>query len=393
MQLMDELEKPEPFLLSAWAERRDISARTEAHQPPTDSSQAPCLLSARAPIAQSATVKALGVCMPAAELSLPDTPAASQADATGQARLLAGKEHSTSRSGPFQAARDVVCGKAQRKEQPRQLLEALQPESAVTGVSLRKQPGQAKQCPARQADIDSLGQKLGQAHRTKPEMPRSRNNMQASSQPKKQKAELTSQPVISAAEVAVESKRPLRLSLMSVQPHDRKNFRIKPEEEPISASGSPLWRPEQESGSDRLGNAISHLHGALRERRSLPQQCAPKLKDEACGPCASASSKGLTSYGSRHIALAEPCKPVQMEEEPVIPSLIGADPHASLSSAMQSQQRERRQFQADGEEAALDLNAQLWRRKQSRRNGVQHLWNKAVQVKEKSAIGKVKVEH
>ncbi|CAL5221140.1 g3277 [Coccomyxa viridis] len=348
-QLMDELEKPEPFLLSAWAERRDISARTEAHQPPTDSSQAPCLLSARAPIAQSATVKALGVCMPAAELSLPDTPAASQADATGQARLLAGKEHSTSRSGPFQAARDVVCGKAQRKEQPRQLLEALQPESAVTGVSLRKQPGQAKQCPARQADIDSLGQKLGQAHRTKPEMPRSRNNMQASSQPKKQKAELTSQPVISAAEVAVESKRPLRLSLMSVQPHDRKNFRIKPEEEPISASGSPLWRPEQESGSDRLGNAISHLH--------------------------------------------EPCKPVQMEEEPVIPSLIGADPHASLSSAMQSQQRERRQFQADGEEAALDLNAQLWRRKQSRRNGVQHLWNKAVQVKEKSAIGKVKVEH
>ncbi len=137
MQLLDELEKPEAFTLSAWAARHNISAQTEAHQPPTGSRQALCMLSAREIDAQSATREGLDACLPAAEVSLADTPAASQAAAAGQVRLPAGMERNVSCSGQPQAAQHVASGGSQRKQQPGQ-----RPESAVHGVTLSKHLGQ-----------------------------------------------------------------------------------------------------------------------------------------------------------------------------------------------------------------------------------------------------------
>ena len=92
----------------------------------------------------------------------------------------------------------------------------------------------------------------------------------------------------------------------------------------------------------------------------------------------------------KHTVVAE--MQVQSKEEPGDPSLVSADLDISLSSKMQDPQRERRQFRASDEVAASDLGTQLWRRKQSRRNGVQYLWDKATQLKASSEIGTVKVE-
>ena len=45
----------------------------------------------------------------------------------------------------------------------------------------------------------------------------------------------------------------------------------------------------------------------------------------------------------------------------------------------------RQYISAGGEK--LDMDAQLWRRKQRRRNGVAFLWDKAAQLKSKSSEG------
>ena len=45
-----------------------------------------------------------------------------------------------------------------------------------------------------------------------------------------------------------------------------------------------------------------------------------------------------------------------------------------------------RQYISAGEEK-LDMDAQLWRLKQRRRNGVAFLWDKAAQLKSKSSKG------
>ena len=60
---------------------------------------------------------------------------------------------------------------------------------------------------------------------------------------------------------------------------------------------------------------------------------------------------------------------------------------------VQIQQRERRQFTPSSEEAAPGLDSQLWRRRQRRRNGVQHLWDKAEQVKDIFDKGGLEVQH
>lgn len=313
MQLLAELEKPEPFTLSAWGARRHLSGYIEVHQPPTGSSQAPCVLSARKIDAQSAKKQVQGGSVPASEGPISGILAAPQAHAARHDQHPAVKRLWTRvyRSCPDEQLAHGGCQQRILKQQ------AEAPESKVDSVLLTVQPQHTEHCPAKS----------------------------------KQKP-------------------------------------------PISEI---KWMKAPGKKKNQLGGSRDQLPRPLRERYSMPQQCTPQLRggtagDEACQHNVKTGSRALTFSGSEHIDFAELRGAVQIKKQPGNPSLTGAGMDTSFSCTMHAQQRDRRQFTPSGVEAALDLNTQLWRRKQSRQNGVQYLWDKAMQVKEIANFGGVTVE-
>ena len=421
MQLLDELEKPEPFTLSAWAAGRRRSAQTEVHQPPTSSSQAPCLLSARELDAQSAAAKALDACMLAPELSMLKTPAASQ------------------------AAQHVAIKGSLQKEQPVQRPEALQPESAVSGVTLSRQPRQTKQCPVRQAQQGNAGVQLSkegsdrsqiftrgdQQRQCRGASIRQKQNQPPDNASSKTDAARRAQAGHVARKCAKPKQRapvsPVKVVRLTspgwyLQWVEQRRARQEKECDPgrLIRTSTGEFRPQPQHLKLAQNNQSSPRHNMEQTRQSQPkmrdskrqpgqQQATQKRvaacsisppvqkpkgpRDEACQLSAGMSSSAFASCDSKPTAFAELCGPVQIKEEPSHASVTRAIPEASFSCRMQDQQGEHRHFRATGEGPALDLNTELWRRKQSRRNGVQYLWDKAAQVKEKSDIVKVKVEH
>ena len=153
MQLLDELEKPEPFTLSAWATRRNIAGRDQLYKTPTACSQAPLVGSDRERDAQNAlcgTAKSSSGCRPAAEGSVSDPPAMSQAEGAGHVVFpaAAAGDQQVGQTGQPAAVQHARIGGSQ-EEQPGQQPAALQPECPVEGVMLGSQPQYAGRSPPR----------------------------------------------------------------------------------------------------------------------------------------------------------------------------------------------------------------------------------------------------
>jgi len=84
--------------------------------------------------------------------------------------------------------------------------------------------------------------------------------------------------------------------------------------------------------------------------------------------------------------------PMQESENERCPSLreagLGSCPGRMFhGSVTQYQKQAPRQFTSRSDRADPQLDAQLWRRKQTRRNGVRYLWDRAVHVNERSSKG------
>ena len=375
---------------------------------------------------QSATLRTLVGCMPASEGPISDPLGAFQANTAGCVRLL-GAEHDWSHAGQLEADSYVAHSVSQEKE-PRQQPKAL--KSAAEGVELRNQPKHAEHRPARHGqkgdpamqlsmqsfeDTPHTPTKADRHKHTEDRMNRQEQGAPCSAAPPKQETEgpahtstwqgmpahaiRSSQPGTSTATAAVRSRWQLRTCLaLSKQPHQRANSRAGTDKHFLDASSCRTSSSEREAAVKQCGRTMTVLHGPLREKPFLQRRCAPGITagpggDEACQPSVSMGGRTSQCSESKHTGVTGLRSSVQSAENPGMPSLSAADTSTIASCMVQIQQRERRQFTPSSEEAAPGLDSQLWRRRQRRRNGVQHLWDKAEQVKDIFDKGGLEVQH